>query len=257
MILPYARSFFSDIRLIVAVVCLSLVCNGAIAAKFQGSFYIGGTTTTFSSPGNLYFDGETDKLVQTNNHFSELTWGAAGAIRSVPPKILQHLLSEYALGPELFYFSTTGTGDVWQYQLPEMNNLTYSIQVESFRLLATNELTFHPLINHVYPFFLWGIGLAVNDASFVEYPRPSYGWSGLAVHSSSHTDFAYTFGGGLKFDISKLVGLNQNKLQLSLRYLYANLGSAEVSNQLNPILIKPLTVNLFTQTWVAGVTCLF
>ncbi|WP_367607739.1 outer membrane protein [Legionella sp. W05-934-2] len=258
MIMRHFRSTYSIFKFVILILNTSLVgLNVCVAANYQASAYIGGTTTTFSRYGQLYFNGETDRLVLTNNHFSDITWGAAAAVRLNAPGKLQTIIKELSIGPEFFYFSTTGVGDVWQYQLPEMNNLTYRIPVTSFRLLATNEVTFNSFIDNVYLFFVWGMGFAANESSFQEYPRPSYNWSGLLLDNSTQYNFAYTLGGGIKLDISDLAKLKNKRLQLSLRYLYANLGSADVTNIANTPFIKPISVHLFTQSWVAGLTCLF
>lgn len=230
----------------------------ALAINYQASIYGGGTSTTFNNIGSVNLSGETDQLVPTNPSDTSVTWGLAAAVRSDNiPAMWQKYVHEVSIGPEFFYFSANSVGDVWQYGLPEMNNLTYNIAVTSYRLLGTNEIIFQPVVSKAYPFFEWGLGFAANQSSYQEYPRSTYTSPGLSLARKTQYSFSYTFGGGVKFDISAWVKKQPDELQLTLRYLYANLGSAAVSNQSNSLITSPITVNLYTQTWVAGLTYLF
>lgn len=231
--------------------------NQVLAAQFQASVYAGGTSTTYNNIGFLKFNGEIDQLHTTNPNDTTATFGAAAAIRSSNiPKPFDKLIHEVSVGPEFFYFTSATTGDVWQYLLPEMNNLTYQISTTSYRLLGTNEITFNPITPSVYPFFEWGLGFAANQSSYQEYPRPSYNNPGLSLAKNTQYNFAYTLGGGIKVDISDIAMFN-NPLLLSFRYLYASLGSSDVSNETNSLVISPIPVSFHTQAWVAGLTYLF
>ena len=164
---------------------------------------------------------------------------------------------EVSLGPEFFYLSASSAGDVWQYTSPAMNNLTYDISTSSYRLLGTNEITFQPWAPHTFPFFEWGTRFCQRTNPLTpENPRSTYASSGITLAQRTQYNFAYTLGGGLKIDITKFSKL-KNPLLLTFRYLYTNLGSADVSNQSNSLVISPITVSLDTQTWVAGLTYLF
>lgn len=229
----------------------------AMAVRGQTSIYGGGTTTTFSNIGSVNFSGETDQLMPTNNSDSSVTWGLALALRTESlPHILPQFVKELSIGPEFFYFQANTSGDIWQYGLSDMNNLTYNLAVTSSRLLGTNEITFQPLAPKAYPFFEWGLGFAANQSSYQETPRPTYSSPGLSLAKTTQYSFAYTLGGGLKIDISAFTHTQQPVL-LTLRYLYANLGSADVSNQSNALVTSPISVDLYTQTWIAGLTYLF
>lgn len=231
--------------------------SSALALQYQASLYGGGTSTTYHNIGSVNFVGETDQLVPTNTTDTTVTWGVAAALRTDHiPALWQKLVREVSIGPEFFYFNAKSSGEVWQFGLPEMNNLTYSMPVQSVRLLGTNEITFQPITPKTYPFFEWGLGFAANQASYQEHPRPTYLASGISLGARTQYSFSYTVGGGLKMDITPFTKL-QNELQLTLRYLYANLGSAAVSNQSNSLVTSPISVNLYTQTWVAGLTYLF
>ncbi|PJD95102.1 MAG: hypothetical protein CK426_07275 [Legionella sp.] len=239
-----------------ALLLLSL-SPSSMAASYQASVYGGGTSTTFNHIGPVTFLEETDTLNPTNTLATSGTWGLAAALRTnTLPEGLKKCIEEVSFGPEFFYVNGNSTGDVWQYQLPEMNNLTYKISTSSYRLLATNEITFKPLAPKTFPFFAWGIGFAANESSYQEYPRATYDSPGLSLAAKTQYQFAYTFGGGLKIDVSDIAHTNHPVL-LSFRYLYAHLGSADVSNQSSTVVTTPIEVNLYTQTWVAGLTYLF
>ncbi|WP_058479490.1 outer membrane protein [Legionella waltersii] len=257
MITPRPQVFCSKLKLCISILGVNLLAfNCSTAAQYHASVYLGGTTTKLSHVGPLYFVDETDLLEQRNNNFADVTWGLAAAVRLKASGSLQQLVEEFSFGPEFFYFSSAGVGDVWQYRLPEMNNLTYRLPIKSYRLLVTDEITFKPISQMVFPFFEWGLGVAANQSSYQEYPRPTYNAPGLTLTQHTQYQFAYTLGGGLKIDISDWAKLKTNQLQLSLRYLYANLGSATTSNRSSAFLTTPISVDLSTQTWVAGLTYL-
>lgn len=227
--------------------------------RYQLSVYLGGTTSTIhTGDGLIKLNGETDQFIPKNSQNSNFTWGFGAAYRvRTPQELRDHkFLDEVTLGLEFYNFKTTEFGEIWQYQLPEMNNLTYRFPVNSYRLLATTEWAFHSIVPKTYPFFEAGVGFASNITSFNEAPRPTYESPGLSISNYTQYKLAYTVGGGLKFDLSDW-GKYAEGLELSLRYLYANVGNANTGTAANYTMVSPITATLYTQAWTAGLTYIF
>ena len=152
---PIFNDFGTSAKLLcsMAMLLVSYSLQASPAGNYQVSAYLGGTTSTIKV-GDLSLIGETEQLNPQGSNQSNFTWGFGAAYRFLPPQVLRNnLLHELSLGLEFYAFKTTQSGDVWQYQLPEMNNFTYQLPIQSYRLLATNEITFHPIVPKAFPFF--------------------------------------------------------------------------------------------------------
>lgn len=226
------------------------------SSHYQLNAYLGGTTSVISSD-TINLIGETDRLSpQGNSAHTQLTWGFGAAYRAEPPPAFQPFIKEISLGPEFFYFNTQQWGDVWQYQLPEMNNFTYQLSLKSSRVLAASEITLHPITPKAFPFLAWGLGVANNQTAFDETARPTYDSTSLTILPHHESHFAYSLGGGLKLDLSDW-GATAKGMQCSFRYLYVNLGHVHTGAGASTALAAPLDVGLYTHTWVAGLSYLF
>ena len=184
---------------------------------------------------------------------TDFTWGVGGAYRflaaDLPPKL--NLLHDITLGVDYFYFQSKPDGDVWQFQQPSYDNYRYTMPVTSSRVMFDSEWTLNPFGSYISPFIEGGIGMAFNTLSYSDTPMlPNY-YGGETVSKHSQYQFAYTAGGGIKVAVPQI----KNTI-LSLRYLYANLGSAATSQYAAIPVSTPVTASLTTQTWVLGLTYL-
>lgn len=219
-------------------------------AGFQISGYAGVAGTTIH-PGTLQGFNETDSLHPNKNHQQEdFTWGFGAAYRFMPPAVTRNLLHDISLGLDFMYFQTNQKGYTWLYEQPAYNNYTYQLPIDSLRLLVDSEWSFHSLLRpYLFPFIEGGIGFARNTASYNDSPLIA-NTEGLSINSNAQYQFSYTVGGGVKI----LLPFNT---ELSVRYLYADLGNATTSSNASVPLAAPITIPLSTQTWLAGLTYLF
>lgn len=229
--------------------CISLMLSfPAIAdintSGFAYSIYTGVTIPRINQ-GKLLLIGETDALVANKQQQNEWTWGLGGAyhvmIQNAPP------LHDVSLGLDLFHFRTAQNGETWQYQHPSFNNFTYKLPVTSTRVMVDTEWTLSPIASNLFLFAQGGVGVAYNTASYHDTPMPSINGTGTTISSNSQGRFAYAFGGGTK------IILNQ-KLNLSFRYVFTNLGNATTSQTANLTLLGPIKSTLSTQDWLIGLT---
>lgn len=230
----------------------SVVCADANTSGFQVNAYLGGTTTV-TSPGNLNLFGETDSLMPNQRQQTDFTWGLGGAYRflaaDLPSKL--NLLHDITLGIDYFYFQSNPEGNVWQFQQPTYDNYRYTMPVTSSRFMLDSEWTMNSFGPYISPFIEGGIGMAFNTLSYSDTPMlPDY-YGSESVGKHSQQQFAYTVGGGIKVSVPQI----KNTI-LSLRYLYANLGSAATSQAAAIPVSTPVTASLTTQTWVFGLSYL-
>ncbi|MCB1827501.1 MAG: outer membrane beta-barrel protein, partial [Coxiellaceae bacterium] len=157
---------------------------------------------------------------------------------------------DISLGLDLFHINTKQQGDVWQFQLPIFNNLTYTLPISSTRILLNSEWGFRPVFHYVFPFIEAGIGFAINEASYNDAPKP--GTTAMPLHLNHHTQgqFSYSIGGGFRIPVRK-------NMEASLRFIYTDLGHAKTTNTGSITIAAPVSVALTTQTWVLGFTYLF
>lgn len=220
-----------------------------------------GAANLHSSVGNEVFPAVFPGVpAQTNtlhgsSHNTEFTGGAGVAYDFVMPAAAKgqnhYVLRDIALGVNAYYVGGNDpSGEVYRYGLPQFNFDNYNVDLNSWRVMLDSEWDFHPIGQHVVPFVMAGVGDAINTMSYSESPISSSNDPGGQVSLSHHTknNFAYEAGLGVK------VLINDNS-QISLRYLYANLGSAEADSS---ELQKPLTVsNLNTSSVLLGYTYKF
>jgi opacity protein-like surface antigen len=98
--------------------------------------------------------------------------------------------------------------------LPEFENYTYSLKLNTIRIMANADLDFHPIRASLIPFIQGGLGAARTTVSYSSVPispviSPDFT---LPVQASWH--MAYQLGAGAKYAVKP-------HLVLSLRYLYA------------------------------------
>lgn len=216
---------------------------------FHYSVY-GGAAYSKINPGNLVFIGETDSLVpnESDHQQTNFTGGLGAAYHFLMSEAHKgNPLHDASIGLDFFYFKTTQKGEIWQFQLPAFNNFTYDLPVSSARLMANSELTFNHIGSRLFPFIQGGIGMASNRASYNDVPVPGIGGNGVVINADSQYQFVYALGGGVK------ILLNQ-KLNLSFRYVYSDLGNVSTAQTSNFTLLSPIKSTLSTQDFLVGLT---
>ena len=202
---------------------------------------------------------ETDFLVQPNgNHWNSFAAQAGvgyvhylhGALHyseslqwfpSIEPEV-----NGYYLGKESF------SGDVWRFNDPSFNEMTYTMSIQSARLMFDGALT----VASKKQFSLYaigGIGNAWNQLSYSDAENANAAdcsVSGLNLGSNTRSSFAWEAGAGITYAFSPHV-------LLSFEYLYADLGTAKTSASGNTGTISspniaPAQLNLNSQVVLFG-----
>ena len=201
---------------------------------------------------------ETDRLVQTNgnnwNYFTgQLGVGYVHYFRDIPlyPDRVEWFT---AMKPQVNAYYIGGnniSGDVWRFESPDFNQLTYSMPFNSTRVMFDTSLTIATR-KHLSLYAIGGIGnawnkLSYNDADKGTVPCPD---QRLSLNSITDSSFAWEAGAGLQYAFTDRIGL-------SLEYLYTDLGSVKLSNQGNAgsmttPLIVPGSFHLNSQTALLG-----
>ena len=173
---------------------------------------------------------ETDRLIQTNNN----NWNTLAAQLGVGYVYYSSNYNPYSdqaqwftsIEPEIngYYLGQNSIkGDVWRFGSPNYNDMTFSMPIESYRLMLDGALTV--VSQKQYSLYvIGGIGntwnrMNYNDADPNGIPCVD---QGLNLNSTTHSNFAWEVGAGLSYAFN-------NRLSLSLEYLYADLGSLKTS----------------------------
>jgi hypothetical protein len=197
---------------------------------------------------------ETDRLVQTNSG----SWNTFGAQLGAGYVYYMRNAQQYSenvqyfpsIEPELnlYYLNSNSIdGNVWRFNNSNFNQLTYDIPLRSTRLMLDAALTVASY-KQFSVYAIGGIGNAWNRTSYSDVdgantPCPD---QRLSLGSHTNSNFAWEAGAGLAFAFN-------NRINLSLEYLYTNLGRIQTSGSGNiglitaPI-ISPAHFNLKSQT---------
>jgi opacity protein-like surface antigen len=145
----------------------------------------------------------------------------------------------------VFRNPATLTGTVWQYQLAQFNNYTYSAPLTSTRLMFDIKPAFNFTNFFAYP--ILGVGVAWNNLAYHETVKPTgIPNSALSLSRNVRSNFAYEVGIGLGIDISPTI-------TAKLEYLYAHIGKATPSStSKNVALQSPPTFSLSSQVLMVG-----
>lgn len=176
---------------------------------------------------------ETDTLVQTNrnqwNSFAaQLGVGYlhyfGNALRysdqtqwfpSIEPQVNIHYIDK----------NKTIKGDVWRFQSPAFNQLTFEAPVRSTRLMFDTALTVMSR-KQFSLYIIGGIGNAWNRMAYKDrdnQPRDPCANETLNLQANTRSNFAWEAGGGLMYTIN-------DRMALTLQYLYADIGKASSSS---------------------------
>ncbi len=175
---------------------------------------------------------ETDKLVQTNENdwnswIGQLGLGyvfqltdewASGEVQWFP--LITPQLNLYVLG------NGEIKGDMYQYESAALNNLDYTADFNSTRVMFDLNVTL-AAIEQFSVYALAGAGIAWNTIDFQATPNLNglaCGANGFNIESASSTSFAYEFGAGLTYAMA-------DDIALSLEYLYTGLNDVGIGNE--------------------------
>ena len=203
---------------------------------------------------------ETDKLQQTNNN----NWNTFATQLGVGYIYYFHQYTKTpekvqwfpAIEPEinLYYLSSNSNikGNVWRFGSSAFNQLTYQMPLRSTRLMLDGVLTVVKKKKNLL-YVKAGIGEAWNRLSYND-TENSNGPAGcpdqrISLASATNTNFAWELGIGVLHDFN-------NRLGLSLEYLYTHLGSVKPSSSYTgpitaPIISAP-SINLASQSVLLG-----
>lgn len=169
---------------------------------------------------------EIDRLVQTNGNDWNTFAAQAGIgyvyyLRNYDPFSDQAQWFT-AIEPELngYYLGQSSIkGDVWRFGSPEFNDMTFNMPIDSYRLMLDGALTV--VSKKQYSLYaIGGIGNAWNRVGYSDADRNGIPCADqfLDLNSTTHSSFAWEVGAGLSYAFN-------NRIALSLEYLYADLGS--------------------------------
>lgn len=254
MIVLFEKDFIVKkyLKSIAALTVLGTSLSAQAAVDLSGmqlSVYGGGTYTRFDA-GKLYLLGEVDTLVPHVQTDNDTTWGLGIAKHfGMQDKDLgATMLQGLSLGVDFFYINTNVNGRTWQFGQPEFNNFTYNLSLQSARYMLDSSLTFSPLWSKLYPFIEGGVGVAQNTLRYHDKADGgNFAGQGLGTNPQTRYAFAYALGAGVRAPVA-------NHLDVSVRYLYTNLGTGVSSQAGTLILQSPLQVKLSTQAWMLGLT---
>lgn len=114
-------------------------------------------------------------------------------------------------------------GLVWQFGLPEFNNLRYEYRIKPNRISIQGKVL-KPLTGKIAPYFSAELGIAFNKAS--QYTEQALIPEAVpTIHFRDHTATSFTYGLGLGADYSMTPTLHTG-----LGYKFIDLGSARLSS---------------------------
>ena len=204
---------------------------------------------------------ETDKLVQTNSN----NWGTFDAQLGVgyvyyfaeTGPVINKVQWLPTVEPQLnLYYLQNNTGvngNVWRFNNPAFNQLTYKMPVRSTRLMLDAALTIVK-VKQTSLYAKFGVGSAWNRIGYSDVYNGSGGTIAgeqrLNLNTKIRTSFAWELGVGLLHDFNNHIGV-------SLEYLYINFGTVKTSSQgkTGPIIapvIAPAKIFLQAQTLALG-----
>jgi hypothetical protein len=213
---------------------------------YQLSAYAGATRSTIDSSAT-HAQYTIVSPSTPYNQRTDFSWGAGLAYRFLIPPTQKstQLLHDISLGWDIYTFQTGQDGPTWLNQPAALNQYAYNTTITSLRYIVDSEWTFKPIFHRLFPFIEGGLGFSYNRLAYT--PDTDDGYT--LINKASQYAFAYTAGAGLKFSINP-------KLQVSLRYLYTHLGNASLNQVANIPLTTPISMSLYTQSGLLGLSYL-
>lgn len=236
---------------IVLLLATSTVWANVDTSGYKFSAY-GGWQKQIIHPGSYALIGdETEQLVPDHSRATNFSWGLGTAYRFLTPnhKNILRYTHDISMGLDIFYFQATQNGRVMDYG--ESYEFDYRTKIQSLRFIGNMEWTFLPITSKaIYPFLEVGAGLASNANYYSDTPN-SNSSNGVGITFSRHDiiQFAYDLGAGFKYMPSKNV-------EVSLRYLYSNLGSVRSGTKASLPIDTAYNFSLKTQSLFLGLSYL-
>ncbi len=212
-------------------------------AEFSAS---GGFSDYRTSNTNLVVSPFETDSIRVNSRSVNGAWKLGIGIYFFEDQLSSSFFKPLLLELNLYQTSTTLKGNVWQYQLPQFNNYTFSAPVKSTRLMLDVKptlVTWHS----ISPYAILGVGATWNTASYSE---AAYGAgidpaSVMSLSNNTDTQFAWDLGAGFKFPITK-------NISATAEYIYAFLGDGSPGYGIN--LSKAPSFSLQNQSLLFGLT---
>lgn len=154
---------------------------------------------------------------------------------------LNHVLVEL----NVYGTSNTVKGDVWQYEVAQFNNYTFSAPLSSTRLMVD----FKPNLGtwmKLTPYIILGVGASWNEASYDEKANSGVDpASTRSLSENTQVQLAWDLGAGMSYDLTK-------RLSITAEYIYAFLGDATPQQNVN--VIKAPEFSYQTQSLLFGIS---
>jgi outer membrane autotransporter protein len=214
--------------------------------------------SSLDQDGNyVYSPTETDSLIQDGNDWN--AWTVAVGVGYLYP--LQEADEDEevnwftAITPQLNLYYLNGNdidGDIYRYENPDLDHASYTSEFSSTRLMLDFDLTVMA-IEKFSVFALAGLGVAWNNTELSVNYDEALKYPDWSLDSTTTTAFAYEFGAGVAYDITDDWGI-------SLEYLYANLGDANVSGYApigedkDDLVIDSSDIDMSSQSIILGMT---
>lgn len=150
----------------------------------------------------------------------------------------------------VYYSSYKNSGTVYRFDNPEFNSLTYTIPVDSTRLMFNGALTVASW-RQLSSYIIGGVGNAWNRIGYSdEVNSTSCTIANLNLNKHNSTHFVWEAGAGLNYDMSQ-------HLALSFEYLYTQFGTLKTSDNGNAdgittAFISPASFRFATQGLLIG-----
>jgi opacity protein-like surface antigen len=192
---------------------------------------------------------ETDKL-KISSKSTDGAWKVGLGYEVFDDQVHQRdFYNSLLLELNVYQVSTTIDGDVWQYELPQFNNYTFTAPITSTRLMLDVKPTLTTW-NQFSPYLIVGIGSAWNTVSYDETAMPGVDPSS-ALSLSSHTRVQVALDLGLGLNVTAT-----EHVSLMAEYIYAYLGKAtpEKTATNGFVLVEAPNFSYKTQTLLLGVS---
>lgn len=201
---------------------------------------------------------ETDRLFQTNRS----DWNAFTGQLGIGYLYYMHGAQQYSDNTQWFpiiepevnaYYLGNGSikGDVWRFANPNLNEMTFTMPIDSYRLMLDAALTI--VSKRQYSLYtIGGIGSAWNRVSYRDADRSGVPCADQSLNLKANTtsSFSWELGLGLGYAFN-------NRFSLSLEYLYTDLGKIKTASTgytgtITAPLIIPADFRLTSQAALLG-----
>lgn len=222
-----------------------LIAAAGIMQLNAGHSFIGITTN------------ETDELIQTNDNRWNTWVGQLGIgfVNFFPNKLAFSPLTQWfpSWEPQVnFYYSPNYVeGDIYRFSDPAFNEFNFKTSIISSRLMLDAALTVVSR-NAFSAFVIGGIGDAWSRVKYRDSMSASDPCDliGLSVGDKDQSNFVWEVGTGLAYAFN-------DRINLSLEYLYTDFGSLKLSRSFNNTTltrpqIAPSSFNLHSQAVLLG-----